>query len=242
MTRDVADVLAPLVRAKHRILNRSLAHRYSRTRLRFRPGARPSPALELFRRVATIPGFLTYEDATHFELVLRMQRALGVRGDALEIGAYFGRSAAMIRALLPPEERLVIIDPFVAHSVGAHRPPPSRSVVESNIRSVNTHTGCARLEFIERPSTQASLGEHTRFRFVHVDGSHDHRDVVHDLQLAMKHLTPGGVIVVDDYEHWDWPGVTSAVRELLPREGLVEIGDFNRQSTVGRKLYLTRRM
>lgn len=231
---------SPLVQMRNRALNRYLGRRYDRTRLRFRPGARPAETLVLFRRVASIPGFFTYEDATHFELLLRMQAALGVRGDALEIGTYFGRSAAIIRAVLPPDERLVIIDPFVPDSVGRHRPPPIRSAVERNIRSVNAHNRSSPIEFIEKPSTEARLEEHRRFRFIHIDGSHEHADVVHDLQLAMKHLASGGVIAVDDYEHWDWPGVTSAVRELLPREGFVEIGDFNRQSAVGRKLYLAR--
>lgn len=214
-------------------------HRYDRNRLRFRPGARLAPTVALYQRLSRIPGYFTYEDATHFELILRMQRANGVKGDALEIGSYFGRSAALIRSVLEPGEQLTIIDPFEGETVYRYHMPPTRNTVEQNILLASPGSAGG-LEFIESFSTDVVLPEERRFRFVHIDGSHEHADVISDLRLGFRDLVPGGVIAVDDFEHPDWPGVTSAAREFLPHPELLQVGDFNRQSEAGRKLYLAK--
>ncbi len=61
-----------------------------------------------------------------------------------------------------------------------------------------------------------------------------------DLRLARRHLASGGVIVVDDYDHPDWTGVTAAVNIFLAEAPeMVTIADLNRQSESGRKRYLT---
>lgn len=213
---------------------------YDRNRLRFRPGARPSPTVEAFRRIGHIPGYFTYEDATHFELILRTQSATGVSGDVLEIGAFFGRSAAVLVGLLAEGERLVLIDPFETEVAYNYETPPSRAAVERHIRDANPNYRPEQVEFVEQYSTAVTFPADRKFRFIHIDGSHEHADVLADLELAAGHVVEGGVIAMDDFEHPDWPGVTSAANQFFPREGFVRIGDFSRQSEAGRKLYYLR--
>lgn len=48
------------------------------------------------------------------------------------------------------------------------------------------------------------------FNVVHVDGLHEEEAVVQDLVAASQSLGPGGIIVVDDFRHFYFPGIASA--------------------------------
>ena len=60
----------------------------------------------------------------------------------------------------------------------------------------------------------------SRFQIVHVDGDHSESAVESDLAVAVRHLAPDGVIVVDDISHKWLPGVASATYRALERYGL----------------------
>ena len=49
----------------------------------------------------------------------------------------------------------------------------------------------------QAPETQIALSEKL-FDLIYVDGSHDYEDVAFDVRLARKHLTDGGILVLDD--------------------------------------------
>jgi len=51
-----------------------------------------------------------------------------------------------------------------------------------------------------------------------LDGSHEYEDVLLDLSLFSKLLSPGGVILLDDYNSC-WTGVTRAIGEFMFRNG-----------------------
>jgi hypothetical protein len=50
-----------------------------------------------------------------------------------------------------------------------------------------------------------------RFRLFSIDGGHTVVHVLNDLRLAERIMVPGGVVVVDDYMHPKWPGVTEGL-------------------------------
>lgn len=66
----------------------------------------------------------------------------------------------------------------------------------------------ATVELIEANS-QAVVSLGGRYDFIHVDGDHSEPGCRYDLELALKALTPGGAILVDDYDYID--GVHRAV-------------------------------
>lgn len=39
------------------------------------------------------------------------------------------------------------------------------------------------------------------YDFIHIDGNHSIIAVLHDLEIALESLSPGGIILVDDYEY-----------------------------------------
>jgi hypothetical protein len=91
----------------------------------FMPGAIPGRLVtEVFDLIRDVPGYFTYDDCAHFVLLLRMQRRLGVRGDLMEIGTYFGRSTAVLASELRADERLLACDPFENEAAYRYSTPP----------------------------------------------------------------------------------------------------------------------
>lgn len=70
------------------------------------------------------------------------------------------------------------------------------------------------------------------FQGIYVDGCHELEDVAHDAGQAMRLVVPGGVLILDDYQHcWNdgspladgeviqYPGVREAAARLLRERG-----------------------
>jgi predicted O-methyltransferase YrrM len=212
---------------------------WDRHDLLFAANATPSPLAELYRATRSIPGYFTYDDAVAFTLVLSTQTAAGVKGDVLEIGSYHGLSTVFIARCIQDAERLVVCDSFEAPTEGddSAAPPSPESVRAVVERFAGTLPG-DQLDVRAGRSDTLNL-EDLSLRFAHVDGGHSHDVALHDLRLVSRHLAPGGVIVVDDYGHAAWPGVTTAADQfLIENSGFVVMADVNRWSESGRKLYL----
>jgi len=205
----------------------------------FMPGAIPGRLVtEVFDVIRDIPGYFTYDDCAHFVLLLRMQTQLGIRGDILEIGTYFGRSTAVLASELRADERLLACDPFENEAVYGYSTPPTRDDVVRSVTALSSAATDGRLEIFEGFSADLALRGRL-FRFVHVDGSHEYADALADLRSVSDHLVPGGIIAVDDYEHPLWAGVVEAVRSFrLEQTNVFELADLNRHGAEGRKLYL----
>jgi predicted O-methyltransferase YrrM len=213
---------------------------HSPDRTSFNKDARPGEVAELFAQITNIGGWFTYDDAAAFLLTLRLQTALGLRGDVLEIGSYQGRSTCVLARGLAPGEKLVVCDPMQAAQ--GYEAKPTSEMLQANVARTNPGFDLARLTIHPVFSSSLVLPPDQRFRFVHVDGSHDYEDALADLRLAYRHLDVGGVIAVDDYEHPQWPGVTPAVEKFLAEhDEVAAVADLNRHAESGRKLYLARR-
>jgi predicted O-methyltransferase YrrM len=201
---------------------------------------RPSAALQLFSRVAFIPGFFNYDDAQHFSLIFGIQAASGVKGDLMEIGTWKGRSAAFLASFLGENDRLVLNDVFSAPATDKYSEYPSVASVRENILVV-----CPMVEnqlvFIEGDSRTTTVDSSYKFRFIHIDGGHSFAECYADLIRVSPFVIVGGVIAVDDYDHQDWPEVKPAADQwLAENDKFAMVGDMNRAVAKGRKLYLMR--
>lgn len=207
------------------------------------PTAKPGfLTTDVIAKLRDINGYFNEDDCMHFFLVLRMQSELGKRGDMLEIGSYFGRSTALLAYCLQPSERLVVCDSFRAPTEDQYSEKPTEQDLLDNILKINPTFDARVLVIHSCLSTELSLPETDRFRFIHVDGGHSHEIAYSDLCLAHRHISPKGIIAIDDFEHEDWPGVTMAVETFLieHRRSYNVLADMNRHIAKGRKLYLIR--
>jgi SAM-dependent methyltransferase len=166
---------------------------------------------------------------------------MGLCGDILEIGCYYGRSTCVLAKCLRAGERLVVCDTFDLDTGEKYAEVPTIGVVAQAIRSFVPTVTPAQLDLRRCKSEQLELAPTDRFRFVHVDGAHEQDVALHDIRLAASHLAEGGIIAVDDYMHYEYRGVTLAVDEFLATApGFRVLYDLNRREEEGRKIYLGR--
>lgn len=121
----------------------------------------------------------------------------------LEIGTYrAGSSEIIVRAMLQNSKGiLTTIDPF-----GQERIP---SILATWTPSFKNH-----INFLPLSSMDCfiKLGDNYRFEIIFVDGDHSYEHALYDLQMAMRYVTPGGVVIMDNAEQ---TGVYWAVKSLL---------------------------
>lgn len=185
-----------------------------------------------------VPGWFSPWDGWIFAAIDALQTEHGVSGDILEIGAYVGRSTALLGCLRRDEEKLVVCDLFdQADAPDAHNQQEQVDWYE-NIALEAFRTNFARVhdwlpELLVGPSSaQLERVPDGSVRFAHVDGSHSYDAVRSDI-AAMKRITaPGGIIAFDDVVGHPNPGVAAAVWEAVANDGLEPLA-------LTRKLYAT---
>ena len=190
--------------------------------------------------VETVQGWFPPGDRLAFLVFGQLQAEHGVRGNLLEIGAFFGKSAIMLGFLKRPDETLVVCDLF-------EDPAPDALNRRENIHSYQSrsltraafeenylrfHAELPRVE--QRPSGE--LGAATLpapMRFVHIDGSHIYEHVWSDLMLSRELLGDNSVVVIDDYRSAHTPGVAAATWQAIMNE------NFQPLCLTGQKMYGT---
>jgi hypothetical protein len=175
-----------------------------------------------------VPGWFEDIDAAVFRAIDQADRAAGVDGDLLEIGAFLGKSAILLGYLVRPSERLVVCDLFANDDLhvdldadAAHYGELSRAAFESNYARFHRRAASV----IQRSSTElAEEGLGRSFRLVHVDGSHRYEIVRQDIDTALDLVVDGGIVVVDDYRTVPHAlGVAAAVWEAVTDGKLIPL-------------------
>lgn len=214
--------------------------KYIRNTTHFGLNSRPGKlALDVFSKINRLPGFFNFDDCCHFHLILAMQTANGMVGDILEIGSYHGRSTSLLAYHLKADEKLVVCDTFDMPTGYKYTYPPSVEILWSNLLNVNPSIKKDRVIIHKNYSNQLELDPQDSFRFAHVDGGHSYDTVLGDVLLCADKMMSGGIIAIDDYDHWGWPEVTKAVDDFLNhRDDYSILADLNRHGDIGRKIYL----
>ena len=133
--------------------------------------------------------------------------ALGLTGVGVEVGAYRGDFAREVLADWQGESWF-LVDPWettrgflVRHSGFNWDMSEARRCAEQLARS----DGRARLVRLGDPVAEATIPD--LVDVVYVDGSHDTRSVLHDLETWWPRLRPGGLLCGHDYlDAWKWHG------------------------------------
>ncbi|KRE12003.1 hypothetical protein ASE63_19990 [Bosea sp. Root381] len=74
-----------------------------------------------------------------------------------------------------------------------------------------------------------------KFRLFSVDGGHTKIHARNDIRIAQSLIVSGGIVIVDDFFHPDWPGVTQGIYEYI----LYDCPKLAPVCIAGRKLFLT---
>src|SRR5438309_625450 len=146
-----------------------------------------------------IPGWFAPIDQQLFEHFLA-DDAVVARGDLVELGAYLGKSAALIGRHRRDGETFTVCDLFGRDPGDAANAAENAKSYRSLDRSAFEHYyRCLHDSLptiIEGPSS--TITEFVRpatARFVHVDASHLYDQVIEDVESARTMLLPDGVVV-----------------------------------------------
>lgn len=177
-----------------------------------------------------------YRDKARFYAIwfqIRRLKRDNISGAFAEVGVYQGETAKMIHEM-DPDRRLHLFDTFEGFA------KEDLKLEQASNPNLNTDFSDTTLEQVKKlidgnanvmfhagyfPSTTKKL-EEKEYAFVHLDADL-YQPTLAGLTYFYPRLTPGGVILVHDYNH-TWSGVTQAVDEFIKTipERPVELMDW----------------
>jgi len=188
----------------------------------------------------SVPGWFFDADVQLFLALNELQTRRGIKGNVLEIGAYYGKSAILLGYGLQAGERLVVCDIFEhTGTLSSEGTAEYDNYYTSSLRQQEFERHYLRFhqtlpELIVGPSAQLDRAALARqFRLIHVDGGHEYEIVREDILTARALLGEGGIVIFDDWSQPHCPGVALALWESYRETDMIPLGFTNN------KLYAT---
>lgn len=175
----------------------------------------------LLRRIRGINGWFWPAAGYLLCWLDEIQKNLGIRGNIFEIGAYHGKSAALLAHLLVrPHESLGVCDLFGDPDPGSNGVVGFRAAFERNMRRFTAAPDEIRI--VQRDAADLTVQDTgAPCRIFHIDGGHSAEHVYDDLHTADRSLHPQGIVVLDDFHNFAWPGVAEGFfRFMADRPGV----------------------
>lgn len=160
-------------------------------------------------------------------MLLRLLASHSLKGEALEIleiGTLFGVGAACLYNLRAPIERKVslsLLDPMEGYYGRSLRDPVTgapvcEEVLTRNLTALGVPDDCWRLiKQLSTDETAVNRAGERSYDMVIIDGDHSVDGVARDFELYGSMVKPGGILVFDDYDTEDWPGIKPFVDEYV---------------------------
>jgi predicted O-methyltransferase YrrM len=132
-----------------------------------------------------------------------LQELIKVDGDVCEIGVAYGKSAITL-AQFKGNCNFYLYDIFDENA---------RQIAEKNILKFATKASKDSLIWRLQDTTELTSEDvvfSKPLKFLHIDGCHEHSAVLNDLMLFSNYMDDKGIIVLDDFQDQEFPGVNSA--------------------------------
>lgn len=179
----------------------------------------------------------TYRDKVRFYTfwlqIERLKREV-IPGAFAELGVYKGVTAKIIHEI-DPTRRLHLFDTFkgfdkqdLQFENGIENKSDTPDFLDTSLDAVNIFVnGNDNVHFHPGyfPNSTMQLKE-KKYAFVHLDADL-YKPTLEGLNYFYPKLSPGGVIIVHDYNH-TWDGIRKAIDEFSPtiQESIIEIADW----------------
>ena len=171
--------------------------------------------------------------------VSRYQHANNIFGSVGEIGIHRGKYFLAIAGNALHSETLVAIDLF-EDGQSKNFDKSGKGNLIGFLQQTELYFGkeiTKKIKIIKGDSTELTAKSFKgipKFRYFSIDGGHSLQTTISDLNLVACMIIDGGIIVVDDYQNYEWIGVTDAIILYLHSQNkLVPI------MAIDNKLYLT---
>lgn len=126
-------------------------------------------------------------------------------GNVCEIGIAKGKSAICLSDFKKENETLYLFDNFFE---------TDRQIAEDNIKKFGNYKNISWHVVDTTTLKPSDLTFSDKLRLLHIDGCHEHWAVLNDLTVFSQHMHDHGIIVMDDFNDYEYPGVNSAVHEF----------------------------
>ena len=187
-----------------------------------------------------VPGWFPLVDFELFRTISEAQLQAGFQGDILEIGTYKGKSGILLTLLAQPTERVRLLDLYADIQYEANLDSRDYKKLNQSQTIKNLNRFGSKYELVISNSLEIpSLIPGTSHRIIHIDGSHQYEIVRHDLQNALRILSPEGVIILDDYSNFEYPGVARAFWEFYEKDEIGIICATPARIYVAKKQYIS---
>ena len=150
---------------------------------------------------SSIPGFSHPESFAIWDFLFELQHDSRIGGDLMEIGVYYGKSAALMAMHAQKDEEIYLVDcsDFVDRA---------RSTVE---KIKGQKVSVLKVKSSDPLLWRLANTRARSLRWIHIDGDHKSETVQNDLLLACALLNDEGIICIDDFFNSRYPGLTYAV-------------------------------
>jgi predicted O-methyltransferase YrrM len=152
-----------------------------------------------------VPGFVMPESLATWHCLLTFQRERGLAAPLMEIGVYYGKSAALLALHSTQKEEIYLVD-FSEPIRSAYK--LLKSIRRDGIKVFENRSS-------DRAVWNLASTHPRHFRWIHVDGDHKGQAVQNDLLLANHLLADDGIICVDDFMNPRYPQLTYVVCTFL---------------------------
>jgi len=159
-------------------------------------------AKRLVRVSRRVRGYLGAEAVYLIAMCDEIQRTNGVTGSLFEIGTFYGRSLVVLAAAARPDERIGFCE------IGSERVQAAKKMLLQTL-GPGVADSVRSYELASRQLTRDDLAP--MCRLIHIDGSHESEDVLHDLQLCEAALDARGIVIMDDVFNESYPGVVDGL-------------------------------
>jgi hypothetical protein len=155
----------------------------------------------------SIAGWFFPVDMLTFYFLDAIQKHLGVTGDLCEVGVYEGKSLVLESLMAAEGERVIGYDLF---------PDDLEGRTQANLGAHGNAEVCRLIAADTATIAQTAVAEALPegVRWLHVDAGHEYHEVFHQLILFAPFVRPDGVIVMDDYQDREFPGIEAAVLDF----------------------------
>lgn len=179
---------------------------------------------QILEKSNNIFGWLSRRAAFCIYSINEIQKQEKISGSIFEIGCHFGKTAVFLNHLIKEDEFLYVCDIFENQedntSTSGYNPNLN---IQSFLKNILKYSNIKNLKILKCNSLSLTPERlKNKFRIIHIDGGHSKNEVISDLKLSSQCLIDGGVIVVDDIFHKDWPEVTSGLSYFLKTEQTIE--------------------
>ena len=165
----------------------------------------------------TVEGWFYPLDMLFFSQIDHTQKSSGIAGDICELGVYQAKSLIYLKLLSINTEVVFAFDLY---------PDDLLEKSQANVNRLANYAETGEVRWVVGGSnehTVDTLKAHFNkpLRMLHIDAGHEYHEVLQSLYAFTPFVSNQGVIIMDDYQDRDFPGVESAVhrftQEHVPR-------------------------